>query len=603
MKKLYLIIFFLFFGFFSVTSAFAEAFTIKNYDIKLNVNKDKTVNIDELINVDFAFKRHGIFRKIPTTNNIIRADGTNEVLKAKIKNIKVDNKYTISNKLGNTFVQIGNPDYTVIGNQSYLIKYDYSIPKSKKLKDKDEFYFNIIGNDWDVDIEKVRFKIILPKHFDAGKLGFSIGTKYKSGYEKHQLRYSINNNEIEGETTIKLNPKEGLTVRLELPYDYFEYQNEFFQPFKVACASILLLLTSLSFLIWFKVGKDELVIPVVTFYPPGNLNSATIGSYNRENSKDDDIVSLIIYLASKGYILVNNSDSLNCTLKQLKEYDGTNKIEKELMEVLFNNGSEVSLEYLSKSKDYYRSCIKIKKEINDNCKKLYNSDSISIASKALPFCLVFISLFAMYASLMNYTPLTDDFWAIYIFPVIGVLTALSMYKTRPISTTFFSLPFILMPLISIYFELNFLNIDILALISVIMLLANMIFVIEMPKKNKAALKLLGKVQGFKKFLEVAEKHRIEILVKENPSYCFDVLPYAYVLGVSDVWIKNFAKYINTKFWVGPIDSYSFKDFSNACSNSLKPSVENGGISESSYSSGGGGGCSGGGFGGGGGGSW
>ena len=36
-----------------------------------------------------------------------------------------------------------------------------------------------------------------------------------------------------------------------------------------------------------------------------------------------------------------------------------------------------------------------------------------------------------------------------------------------------------------------------------------------------------------------EKDKLEMLVNDNPNYFFDILPYAYVLGVSDIWSKKF----------------------------------------------------------------
>ena len=61
----------------------------------------------------------------------------------------------------------------------------------------------------------------------------------------------------------------------------------------------------------------------------------------------------------------------------------------------------------------------------------------------------------------------------------------------------------------------------------------------MPKRTKYGNEILGKIKGFKKFLETAEKPRLEAMVMENPTYFYDILPYTYVLGVSDKWIKKF----------------------------------------------------------------
>ena len=71
----------------------------------------------------------------------------------------------------------------------------------------------------------------------------------------------------------------------------------------------------------------------------------------------------------------------------------------------------------------------------------------------------------------------------------------------------------------------------------------------MPKRTDHANKVLGKINGFKRFLKVAEKSKLEALVMDNPTYFYDILPYTYVLDVSDKWINKFET-INMQSLVG-----------------------------------------------------
>ena len=108
--------------------------------------------------------------------------------------------------------------------------------------------------------------------------------------------------------------------------------------------------------------------------------------------------------------------------------------------------------------------------------------------------------------------------------------------------------------------------------------------------------------GFKKFIETAEKHRLQALVEKDPEYFYNILPYAYIFGISDKWIKKFEGIMEFKpdWYSGTnFNEHTFHKFSNSMSAASLPSVANGGISSSSS----GGGSSGGGGGGGGGGSW
>ena len=123
------------------------------------------------------------------------------------------------------------------------------------------------------------------------------------------------------------------------------------------------------------------------------------------------------------------------------------------------------------------------------------------------------------------------------------------------------------------------------------------------KKNKHGQEIMSQLLGLKKFIEVAEKRRLEALVEEDPNYFYNILPYAYILGVSKKWIEKLENIIP----INP-DLYNydgFNKFTDEMYNATIPTTANGGIREGSSpsSSSGGGGYSGGGHGGGGGRSW
>lgn len=135
----------------------------------------------------------------------------------------------------------------------------------------------------------------------------------------------------------------------------------------------------------------------------------------------------------------------------------------------------------------------------------------------------------------------------------------------------------------------------------------------MPKRTPYGNKILGKIKGFKRFLETAEKEQLEALVNENPEYFYNILPYTYSLGISDVWIKQFETIaLQAPEWYdgySTFDMYEFDSFMNNTRHTAQ-GVElttGGGSDYNSGSFGGGsssgGGLSGGGSGGGGGGSW
>ena len=139
-----------------------------------------------------------------------------------------------------------------------------------------------------------------------------------------------------------------------------------------------------------------------------------------------------------------------------------------------------------------------------------------------------------------------------------------------------------------------------ALISIILIT---ILTSLMPKRTPFGNEILGKLKGFKRFLEIAEKSQLEMLVADNPEYFYNILPYTYALDVSDIWVKQFENIaIAPPSWYSGTGDFSMHTFGTFMSSTMASATT---AMSSSPSSGGGsgGGSSGGGSGGGGGGSW
>lgn len=68
---------------------------------------------------------------------------------------------------------------------------------------------------------------------------------------------------------------------------------------------IPLLLLIISLIIWYIYGKQDKPIETLEFYPPENLNSLEIWYIYKRRADDVDIIALLIYLASKGYIKIS----------------------------------------------------------------------------------------------------------------------------------------------------------------------------------------------------------------------------------------------------------------------------------------------------------
>ena len=586
MKKIFGLIFGLLICIFIGIPAFAQNFYITNYDVKIDVNKDKTAHVTENIDVNFSIPSHGIFRTIPLKGNTVT-------------NIDVSEQNEISAEGNYIKIKIGDPDRVISGDHQYQISYDYNF-----LDNKNEFYFNIIGTEWETEIQHVSFSVTLPEKFDPNKAGLSIGRKGTAGFNDG-AQFFVNDNTLSGYTTRSLPAYNGITLRVEVPNGYFNHQINYKS---IIVISIMLLLIFISLYIWFKYGKDKPVIPIVTFYPPKDYNSAEVELMYKGKATEKSLVSLIFYLANKGYLKISDS-IFGFEIEKIKEYDGNNPIEKAFMNALIPNQKTSQVE-LSVSRTFYTQCQTIIDTINKARNKIFVKDSIS--PKLIFFtslCLLGLVALTIF-SLFNFDisgVLGMSF--VLLFPIIAIIVLITGITKSPAGIKIFliiwSLGFGGIPLFIILPNLIINSSTIPAVATgVIGILISAICLYHLPQRNEFGNKMLGEILGLKHFIEVAEKHRLEKLLSENPSYAYDVLPYAYVLDISDKWIKQFESILTFQpdwYSGGILNVSNFNTFTNNFTSVTAPTTSNGGISSSSSS--GGGGFSGGGGGGGGGGSW
>lgn len=634
-------------------------YTIQNYDIDMIVNDDNTFDITEKITVNFSSSRHGIFRKLPLKNSVIRNDGTKSNNRARITDIKVSEEFSTYKENGYEIIKIGSASATVTGTHTYTIKYKYNIG-TDPLKDADELYFNLIGNEWDTSIRNLSFKITMPKEFDDNLLGFTIGSKGSTNTSN--VYYNVDGNVINGHTLRTLNIGEGLTIRLTLPEGYFANAKSTTSPVVYLMIIVPVICLIITIILWYKYGKDDEVIETVEFYPPEGYNSAEIGFLYKGKVEDQDVVSLLVYLANKGYLEISETDEKTIfsnkksfKITKIKEYDGNNEAERTFFNGLFRRSSMRSVN-ISKAKEimeeakkygetisfqdalemsvdnndddktsvtasdlydsFYITMKKVKSLINSKKNKNKIFESSTKGKSILVMTMIIISLLLitlipniMYAGLSN--SISTLFFILFFTPFIAVLFGKNVPTSFRIIWGLILVPNMCAFLAgtglfeAIFSEKIFITGTVVGIICII---AMFILYNLMPKRTPYGNEILGKIRGFKRFLETAEKEKLEAMVMEHPTYFYDILPYTYVLGISDKWIKQFETIaLQAPDWYSSTNSFNvvaFGSFMNSTMSSARtamtssPSSSSGGSGGSS-----GGGSSGGGSGGGGGGSW
>lgn len=614
-KKLIVLFFLCFTTFVSATSIKADV--INDYDIKMKVQEDGIITINQKIDVNFDFDRHGIYATIPSRYNMSWTPGYVDSYYFPVKNIKVNNyPYNVEYQDNGVLIQIGDPNKYLIGKQTF--EYSYQIQtKDLGLDNKQMLYFNLVGDDWDYSINKVNFNIEMPK-------SFTNKPEFFGPDNSKDITFKVKDDkDIVGSFNHPINPGKALTVKLDLPDDYFAYPTYI----STAIISLVVMIIILIITIVLYIPRRRLrLTPVVEFNVPDNLSSAQV-SYLYENRVDiKKMSSLIIYWASKGYLKikeVNNKEKIFLFTKIRDIDDNEMQYEKDLFRKFFKSNEVKSNKIPTAFSKALPSAKLHYKKYFENKKVVFNKKNVSLIA-LLTFLTTIV--FNIYIFIITYQYdgllLDSGIQTLICLIITSLLNTWfiriidSMYIKKSVKKFFkLILCIILYPIA--FFAISFIILnnypnELLTSLIYLTMFISVIFISLIRRRTDEGVILLERILGLKDFINTAEKDRLELLVNENPEYFYDILPFAYVLGVSNKWSKKFESIsIPKPYWyesdmtlfdvfiMTSIIDNSLKSVNTSVVNSLGRSVSSG----IGGFTGGGGGTSGGGFGGGGGGSW
>ncbi len=563
----------------------AGAEEIKLFESNLNLSGDGVLSVTEDIVIDFANSfRHGIFRIIPTKYH--RGIGTYEI-DLKVKEVTDEAGRNLSYRLlkngPDLNLKVGDPAITLTGQHAYRIK--YVVRRALNFfEDAPELYWNVTGNDWPFTIDKCVAYVHLPDKVSLDQVRSLAFIGVRGSRELEHVS-TLNHSLVVKATNLL--PGQGMTVLVGLPKGFIAAPtvvDEFFNFVHdwLGLFAFPILTSSILYYFWNRFGRDEGQVSVVSvdWTPPPNLTPAEVGTLIDEHCDTPDVTSTLIDLAARGYLKIKPIPYNGILFMSKKDYQFTKteptKTSKPLKmhERLFLDAmfiGEETTSYLSSLKGKFALNLpEIKQAIWTGLKqeKMFFRDPEGDRQLcyAIAAGLFFIGLIVTTAG-------GNDHVASGLGLLIsGIITACA---------------------------------------------AN-----AMPARTKIGSAALAQCKAFQRFVQVAEKSRIAVLAKEDPTIFGRLLPYAMVLGAADQWANAFKDLI-----VQPPDWYDNSGFAgngqflpNVFVHDLGNSFNNINaglmssppppVSSSDSGAGGGfsgfsdgGGFSGGGFGGGGGGSW
>lgn len=343
---------------------------------------------------------------------------------------------------------------------------------------------------------------------------------------------------------------------------------------------IIFLIISIILLI--KLGENYPLIKTMEFYPPKGFNSAEVGFLYKGFANYKDVISLSIYLANKGYIeIIENEEkslfkSRNFIIRKLKDYDGDNEIEEIFLEGLFEEKNQVTY------KDLYNKFYIIVNEINDilnDKEKKYEIFQKNLLTKKTIVIIMMIVTF----TIINAVPIIKSNQLEFLIAILAVVIVFSSITIQSnkiganIKEDIFSAllvfgfaigPFV----IAIWQPMMQDRIYVIMYIIGILCIIGMEIVLKkFNGRTRYGNEILGEILGFKEFLEKAEKEKLEELVFQDSDYFYNMLPFAYVLEVSDKWIKKFkdiSPKVQNRYFEDSLTNKNFEAFMTLVSRAM-----------------------------------
>ena len=564
----------LFIGIFLIPINFIFAEKISNFDVKIKVNPDSSISVAENITYDFeGAEKHGIIRDIPV---VYKTPTGRRKIDLKIVDVLRDGAKDglETYRSGDNFsVKIGLAQEVISGSHLYSI--NYTVARALNyFEDFDELYWNATGNGWKIPIEKVSVRIELPNGVDPFFIRKSCYQGLFGSREGCPADIIGLGNIIQSKSGQTLNSGEGLTVAIGFPKGFVSEPNTSENIINWLKDNGIIFLPVLVFIfmfgLWWKKGRDPKGrgTIIAEYEPPRGMKPTLVGSLIDEKVDDRDITAGLIYLAEQGFVKIKRLENsgivgwltgIDYELTLLKdESEIPEKIEKDIAKLFFYNpkaGAMIKLSEIKKTSEFRKKALSLKSDIYEEMVTggyfIKNPRRIIVG-----------------------------------YVATGILVGLIGSQ------------------IVIFFG------GVAMITSFISGLIIIIFGLLMKKKTPLGAETKDELRGFKEFLSMTEKDRLDFhnAPGKSPEQFMQFLPFAIAMGVENKWADQFKDvYINQPSWyegkmsgafVVSAFSSDLSKFNSSLSGSLASATASRGGSGSS-----GGGFSGGGFGGGGGGSW
>ena len=612
----------------SAASVFADGtadYTTDAFDVTAVASENHVFHVTEKITVDFTTEHHGITRYIPVQSKYYT-----------IKNIKTpgfsndtsleSGTSAVGRNYNYKLVRIGDADQYLTGRQTFVLSYDLVCYRDDS-KSADYLSLDLLPSGWETAINKASLTLTMPKMINWNSV-----TYYAGGYGTREALSKYFTRSVSGNqltiTGKKIPANYGVTVSSNLSEGYWvDPANHDFAGYILYI--VLIGIPLLVFLLWLFFGRDPRIVKTVEFYPPEGMTPAEIGYIIDGKIDDKDMASMLMYFAEKGYVKINETARDTFEITKIRDMDESEKVfARTMFDAMFVNGETVQMDDMPET--FGISTIAARDELrgyyDEPENKLFKTSAsvCRVIGDVLMFVPAVVGVILAAFETFNYSAIFMLI-PVAILLIIGMVTVIVAYdrhsaRSRAKNVTIFILgliPAIAGTAVAAVTCGILANSWILALGVFVSMAVTYVFVVLMKARTEKGAKWQGQILGFRDFIRNAEYDRLKLLSDKDPEYFYNVMPYAYVMGMSTKWAKKFdnievrqpgwystysaGDFIFTALWYDSMMRSCTRGFAGSISDAT--AIDLGGDVGDFGGGFGGGGFSGGGFGGGGGGAW
>lgn len=538
---------------------------ILSYDSDIAIAADASMTIRETIRVVAEGKeiRRGIYRDFPTSYK--DRFGNDVEVRFRVREVLRDGEpesWHKQRRANGVRIYAGRSDtYLSPGEYAYTFVYETD-RQIGFFENHDELYWNVTGNGWDFAIERVGATVRLPAAVNSADITLS-GYTGPQGTRGTDYRERVGQGQGVIWTTRPLPPRSGLTLVMGWPKGVVAEPGPLRRAGYLLGDNLGVLLALLAlggsavylYTMWSRHGRDPGKGVIFPHYePPQGYSPAAARFVNEMGYDNKTFTAAVINLAVKGHLSISCDDD-DYTLRRQASSEPLAAGEKVLLERLFRSGPVLELE---------------------------NSNHAQVAA----------------ARSAHKQALQRDYLGQY-FKTNGLLMLPSIIFSALLLLVIVSTGK-LVPLVF-------------ALCAGILVL-HILFAYLLKAPSGRGRRLMDKLEGFKLYLEVAEKEDLKLRHPPDmtPALFEKYLPYAIALGVEQAWAEQFSEVFarmqanrdagySPAWYQGSFNPSRMGSFASSVGGKLSSAISSAATAPGSSS--GSGGSSGGGGGGGGGGGW